>query len=265
MQIKGVLHMHSTHSYDGKVSLPELKVFLKERGISFCCMTEHTDELTQDTAQAFVSACEELSDASFVFIPGFEVPYKDAHILHIGAREFVCQFADTHQLQQWKSKASLVILAHPVRNSFILDATTEELVDGVEVWNQQYEGKKAPRIRSMKLLQQLQIKNSNLLATGGLDFHRREHYGSPITTLEVDECTEQNIIESLKAGKYTFGNTNVALSSKGELLKGNYSQVSADSALSISVIVVGKFVNKILAKLGLSLPQTLKKAIRSNV
>ena len=81
MEVKGILHCHSTYSYDAKLSLPELKKLLQKKGLSFACMTEHTDELTKERAVAFVEECRSLSDGSFIFIPGFEVPYKHAHIL----------------------------------------------------------------------------------------------------------------------------------------------------------------------------------------
>jgi len=255
--------MHSTYSYDGKLSLIELKNFLVRQGISFCCMTEHTDEMTFDAAHAFVTECKKLSDGSFVFIPGFEVPYKDAHILHIGAEEFVCQFADAEQLSAWRKVAPLVVLAHPVRNKFTLDSAMESTIDGVEVWNQQYEGKFAPRVRSLKLLKKLRRKTGCLFATGGLDLHREEHFGAPLTTIEIDSLSQQNILRALTDGAYTFGNDSYSLSSEGSLQKGGVFSVHYKSAFSILIITLGKFVNKTLANLGLSLPPGVRQTIRT--
>ena len=198
MKYKGVLHIHSKHSYDGKVPLTELKKLFTEKGLSFACMTEHADTLTPKTAARFVAECRELSDESFVFVPGFEVPYKDAHILHIGATEFTSQFADKETLKVWREKTSLVVLAHPVRNKFIIDEVMEGCIDGVEIWNQQYEGKVMARPRSMKLLRELRNKKS-LIATGGLDLHRVEHMGSPITEIEASELRTMGGLKPLWA------------------------------------------------------------------
>lgn len=262
MKVKGVIHMHSTHSYDGKMPLSELKNFLKEKGMHFACMTEHTDKLTKETANKFVAECHELSDESFVFVPGFEVPYKTAHVLHIGSTDFVCYFANADQLREWRMVSPLVVLAHPVRNKFDVDDTLLECIDGVEIWNQQYEGKKMARPRSMKLLRKLRLQKP-LLSFGGLDLHRSEHFGSPLTTLDVESLNEKDIVDSLKNGNFSFGNEELSVSSRDDW-QPTSSQV-ATSRKSIIVIRSGKLVNKILFNLGLSLPKGLKQSVRSRV
>lgn len=265
MHYKGVIHMHSTHSYDGKMSLSELKQLLMSQGISFACMTEHTDTLTPEKAQAFVSECRDLSDDQFVFVPGFEVPYQNAHILHIGATECISQTADVEQLKQWREVTPFVVLAHPVRNKFAVDQAMLDVIDGIEVWNQQYEGKKVPRVRSLKLLQALETKKVGLLATGGLDLHRKEHYGAPVTTLVAEALSTEKIIQALQTGAYTFGNEQVVLASFGTFKVGTKNAIVVPSALSVGIIVFGKTVNKVLAMCGISLPKALREKIRSRV
>lgn len=266
MNCTGVMHMHSTHSYDGKVPLRELKELLIAEGISFACMTEHTDALTEEKAAAFVSECRELSDDSFVFVPGFEVPYKDAHILMIGTTQFFGQVAaDAAALRAAASAASLTILAHPVRNQFELDDAMREAIDGVEVWNQQYEGKRVPRPRSYHLLETLRKEKPRLLATGGLDLHRSEHLTFPRVHLECASLKETDITHALKCGSYTFGHHGLMLPAQGAWKDANSVYVHLRSQLSVLVIVLGKFVNKTLAALGISLPKRLTRSIRSRV
>lgn len=263
MEIKGIVHVHTTYSYDGKVSLKELRDFLLERGISFCFVTEHTDFLTREQAQLFVQECRALSGSQFVFIPGFEVPYKDAHVLLLATELFLAQTADASVLTQWAQSAGLTLLAHPVRNKFMVDDTLLSVIDGVEVWNQQYEGKKVPRPHSVALLQTLQEKKPALVATGGIDFHRKEHFGSPVYTVEVEHLTQEAIVSAFKDGAYVFGNKKIAVSSTG-LWKGKGSiPHNSMSAYSIVLISTGKWVNKILAQYGLSLPKGLRQFIRS--
>ena len=173
MEIKGVAHVHSTYSYDGKENLSDLKAFLQKEGITFCFLSEHTDKLTIEEAQLFVQECKALSGSQFVFVPGFEVPYKDAHVLLLGTEAFLGQVADEHMLAQWAGRSALTILAHPVRNRFVVDQTLRSAIDGVEIWNQQYDGKLVPRPHSAQLLRSLQEQNEGLFALGGLDFHRR--------------------------------------------------------------------------------------------
>ena len=278
VKIQGVIHMHSTYSYDGKENLLSLRDFLSGKGISFCCLTEHTDYMTVEQAQRFAQECKALSTGTFLFIPGFEVPYKvnakgregalgckEAHILLIGTEVFLGQKADGEMLRKWSASSVLTILAHPVRNSFIVDEIMEDVLDGVEIWNQQYEGKRVPRVRSVRLLEKLQKKNPELLATGGLDFHRKDHFGSPLFTLQLPMLTSYGVLEALKKGMYTFGTDAVSVSSVG-IWKGNtHFYYRMQSFASIAVIVCGKKVNAGLAYFGIKFPKKLTQLIRSRV
>lgn len=269
MVYQGVVHMHSTYSYDGKLTLPELKTALIKEGLSFACMSEHADEMTPESAAVFVEECRALSDDSFVFVPGFEVPYKDPkvyHVLMIGTTEFVGAFArDAQSLRDWASRATLVFLPHPVRNRFIYDDTLREIADGVEIWNQQYDGKRVPRTRAHKLLKDLRKERPELLATGGLDLHRAEHLTYPRYEMELSKLSEDAILDALKVGKYAFGNRACTVSGTGEW--GDAGKLSARfaSTLSTTIILASKKTNKVLAALGLSFPKSLKRAIRSRI
>ena len=262
MVLKGVMHVHSTHSYDGKVPLRELKELFVKEGLSFACMTEHSETLTSEAAAAFVTECRQLSDEHFIFIPGFEVPYKNAHVLHVGTTEFVCQFADAITLKEWREKASLVVLAHPVRNNFIVDEILEAQIDGVEIWNQQYEGKVTARPRSMQLLRTLR-KRKPLIATGGLDLHRKEHFGSPALFVTAAALSETSILSAIKDGLFSIGNVTTKIEAKADWAPS--AAEKRKSFFAILTIESGKKVNAILANLGVSLPKSLKRAIRSRV
>ena len=266
MEIKGILHCHSTYSYDAKLSLSELKELFLKRGLSFVCMTEHTNVMTKESAEAFVIECEKLSDEKFLFIPGFEVPYHRAHVLMIGARNFRGNFARTDtELATWVESAQFVVLAHPVRNKFLVQDELLKHIDALEVWNQQYEGKRVPRPRSLSLFKTLREKKLELVATGGVDFHRGEHLGAPITTLSVESLNEKEIIEKLRAGAYTISSDHArvygTLPDADTLIK----KFRLESVLSVGVIVIGKSVNKTLESLGLSLPSFFKNIIRKRI
>lgn len=263
MTYRGILHVHSTHSYDGTLSLAELKALLVEAGLSFACMTEHTDTLTPEAAAAFVDACRRASDEQFVFVPGFEVPYQTAHVLHIGAAHFHTPIATSpDDLAAWRRTTPLVVLAHPVRNRFAIDAALAGVIDGIEVWNQQYEGKAGPRPRSLTLLAAWRLKK-DLIATGGIDLHRAEHLGSPYTSVSLEALTEANIVAALSAGRYTFGHDTVTVDARATYAVSAAAYVK--SAAAVTVIAAGKRVNALLAACGLRLPKRLTRAIRGRV
>ena len=265
-EYRGILHCHSTYSYDAKMSLTELRELFVEHGLSFVCMTEHTNVMSREQAEAFAAECDRLSDENFLFIPGFEVPYHRAHVLMIGARNFCGNFARTEaELATWAESAQFVVLAHPVRNKFVVQDELLEHIDALEVWNQQYEGKRVPRPSSLSLFKSLREKKSELVATGGVDFHRGEHLGAPVTTLSVTSLTEGEIIEKLRAGAYTISSDHAlvygTLPDADTLIK----KFKFESALSVAVIVAGKTVNKTLKSLGISLPKGLKNIIRRRI
>ncbi len=270
MELKGIIHCHSTYSYDAKLTLRELKDLCLKNGVSFVCMTEHVDEMTKESALAFVRECEELSDDTFLFIPGFEVPYASqvhagthAHILMIGQREFFGNYApDIETLRVWTKETSFVILAHPVRNQFLVDDGLLGEIDSLEVWNQQYEGKRVPRTRSLRLLGELRKKKPELLATGGVDFHRTEHFGSPLVTLNVAVCTEAAILEKLQTGVYRTSSEYASFLGTCPNPDTLSSRYRLQSCISVVIINLGKIVNAVLAKIGIKLPKQLKQFIR---
>ncbi len=263
MQLTGIIHAHSTYSYDAKLSLSELRDACITRGIQFVCMTEHVDELTKERAAAFVKECESLSDDRFRFIPGFEVPYRRAHILMIGCRSFFKNYAPTMaELTPWVEATSFVVLAHPVRNDFDVDDGLLGAIDALEVWNQQYEGKRVPRTRSLQLLKELRQKKEFLFAIGGVDLHRTEHFGAPLVTLDVHELTESAILEKLKTGAFVVSSSQATFFGTIPNVEELIQKHRFECNLSVSIIVLGKFVNKVLAGLGLSFPKSLKQLVR---
>ena len=245
MEITGLSHVHSTYSSDGKMGLLEIKETLLRLGISFCCVTEHTGALTLHKAQEFAQECRLLSDSQFVFIPGFEVPYEQAHILFIGTELFLAQKADEHILTRWSERSALTILAHPVRNHFKVDPLLRRIIDGVEIWNHSYDGALVPRPRSVSLLSDLQIKRRTLLAMGGSNLHSNENVATVRYTLSVDHLTVDAILFALQEGAYTFGTPRVQVSSLG-LWKGRGSIMHLLlSAFSIMFIGTRKYARMV--------------------
>lgn len=266
MELTGIMHAHSSYSYDAKMSLPEIKELCQKNGVQFVCMTEHTDALTPEYAEKFVRECEVLSDESFLFIPGFEVPFAGTHVLMIGARTFVSQYASTIEtLQKWAHEASFVVLAHPVRNQFqVSDALLAE-ISALEVWNQQYEGKRVPRTRSLRLFDTLRLQKPALVATGGVDFHRASHFGAPFITLNATELSEADIVEKLRIGAFRVHSDEASLYGVLPNAPALIHLYRWRSTLSVLIIMFGKGVNALLASCGIALPKKLTQFVRSRV
>lgn len=264
MQYHGALHCHSNYSYDAKLSLRELKELFVERGLSFVFMSEHTDEMTHERAATFVRECRELSDSAFVFVPGFEISYKDTHILAPGCGTFLSQHPTEDELRAWRREAPLFILAHPHRNGY-QTRVPEGMFDGIEIWNAQYDGKLVPRTGARALFQKEREKHHALSAFAGWDFHRESHAGGPLISVESGELTEAALMSALRTRSYTLRSLVVEIQPDGTLSGGDERWVRALSFGYVQVIRVAKVVNRVLAWFGLKLPKKLVARVRSRL
>jgi len=268
MQIKGAIHLHSKYSYDGQLSLLQIKELFIKEGLQFACMAEHTDDLTIEAIKELIKDCKQHSDEKFVFIPGFEIPYKGAHILMIGAREFLLEESEEINglsLQMWRENTSLVILAHPSRNNFVIDDDVKNILDGIEVWNSYYDGKNAPRARSLLLLQELQKEKPQIRAFAGWDMHRKEHIGGPAIFINIKLLSVDAILHKLISGAYTLGKQDIIISScgiieKGDAIKIQYKQYKSVTKLFALNILC--YINKFFIFVGLPIPEKIKKKFR---
>lgn len=261
-QIRGYLHLHSSHSYDSKLMLEEIKERSLALGMSFAAMTEHTDVLTPKDVQSAVNDCRAQSDSSFVFIPGFELPYKKCHILIIGVSDIRLDLPPLEAIQIAKQQGAWITLAHPHRNHYQIDPELMVLLDGIEIWNQQYDGKHYPRIQALELFEKSLIQKKLLLATAGLDLHRTSHFGTPYLELFSTELSEKSLLEALKAGNYEIRGGKWRLSSHPQLIGFKHFSLSIFSRFSCGLIRMGKVTGKWLRQHNLAMPKRLKETVR---
>ncbi len=261
MLVRGAMHLHSSFSYDAKLSLAEMRSLFAKRGLSFACITEHGDFLEQDKADALAKACADASDENFVFVPGFEIPYDRCHVMAIGAMKLNLSLPAIEQIRECKNQGALIVLAHPHRNGFKITSELEGLLDGVEVWNSHYDGKYAPRTRSVEWLKTLIGKGLALRAYAGLDFHRVEHLGGPALSLEVGFLTVSEIVSGLKSNAYGIARGNFHMTPYAKY-PGSAIWVRLKSFFSIVVVTFSKKLSKLMAGWGLRLPKGLKSWLR---
>jgi hypothetical protein len=251
MALRGVSHIHSRYSYDGTLPLAELRALLEGQGLSFALMTEHTDHITPSSAQEFIGECERMSDERFRFVPGFEVPYLDNHVLVVGAHEYHEGISTQRSLQQWHDQGALLVMAHPHRNGFQLDDFLRDTLDGFEIWNSQYDGIHAPRARAVRLYRSLMRSRSSLRAYASLDLHRAAHRNGPRIVLGGTVLNEQAIIDALRSGSFSLERGALALASDGRVIKGNRFAVSVLGWIMPTTIALFKRASSLLAKAGL--------------
>lgn len=263
MIIRGVAHIHSHYSYDGRESLPALKSLLMKDGIRFALMAEHVDELIPERAHAFLEECAALSDGNFLFIPGFEVPYLGTHVLALGVHDYSFSGSDVKSsLNRWRDQGAFIVLAHPHRNDFCTDNFMEGVIHGVEVWNSQYDGKRAPRPRARALLRRLRTGAAPPYAFASLDLHRTAHVGGPYLAVEATGSSEREIIDSLRSGNFTIQRGATVIGPNGALVAGNRVLLFATGSISIGIIWLMKKISTIARSFGIKSGGKLASSIR---
>jgi hypothetical protein len=262
MNLEGALHIHSSFSYDAKLSLTELRALGLRSGLQFMCLTEHDVDMTDEKAARFIQECYALSDKQFVLIPGFEITYKDSHTLMIGVKTISFTYEPLEILARGKEQGAWIVLAHPHRNHFVVDEAHEKLLDGVEVWNGQYDGKRYPRFRAMRYAKKMRARHLSILMCAGLDLHRDSHIGGPHVFLRVKRFHQERILRALKDGHYYNQGMRASFSSHSN------PQIWEGLPFIIGNIFFGgtltalKWLSGVLSSYHIPVPKRLKELIR---
>ena len=253
--MNGIIHAHSRYSYDGTLSLEELRRLFISQGLQFACMTEHTDGLDPADAERFITACRATSDERFVFVPGFEVPYLGNHTLVVGTDRY---YEGESALARWAADGALLIQAHPHRNGYRTDDFLREHLNGVEVWNSQYDGIHAPRLGARILHRQL-ATGRPMTAYGALDLHRASHINGP--RLELDArpddslgraaLTEKDILTALRESRFHIRRGGTVLDARGAVIAGGAFRVGVLGMVMPPFIACMRLGSSLLHHLGI--------------
>jgi len=264
MRYRGATHVHSAYSYDGKLDLPQLKSCLKAAGFSFACLTEHAEQgFDRKGLEGLVAECRGMSDGSFVFIPGLELAFPEAHVLAIGVGSDIDPQEDPLALlKKLKAAGCYCVFAHPHRSGFMAPAGTEGLFDAIEVWNLQYDGKRVPRTAALAYLKAARERYPETKASAGLDFHREAHAGGPGTEIEARELEAEGIVRALKSGEYVLASGPAEVSSDGQLRGVTPAKARAVSAFSVAAIRLAKLASSWAKRLHLRPPKKLVAKLR---
>ena len=181
------LHVHSDASFDGRMSVRQIALLAKARGIDGVAICDHDVVYTGPTEVEGV-----------LIIPGAEFSTEHGHLLglfvteQIEARELDAAIDAVHAC------GGLAVMAHPFERSSDaqrLDAYLDRL-DGIEVWNGRAD-RKNPQANAMACaLAQRAAKP----VTAGSDAHLPEEIGNGVVTLEADALTLPAVRAALLRG-----------------------------------------------------------------
>ena len=198
---RGLIHIHTTYSYDGTVSLPDIVHLVKNRRYDFIILTEHAEDFDDKKMQLLINECSNVSDDAFIAIPGLEFNINGIHILGIGIENYFQETEPEELIRKIHENNGLAILAHTVDYTAIPYAKVKD-VDFIEIWNPRYGERLAPSIKSIKILREFQILKKTYNATGGLDLHTIKDLVPLYQRVFSDRLTRSDILKSLKGGEF---------------------------------------------------------------
>ncbi len=217
--MKGVLHVHSTFS-DGEEQLERLVQLLKQEGMDFVAVSDHAEVFDELRMEQYVELCESLSDEGFLVMPGLEfaLPGGHIHILGYGVTRRI-RFANMEQLvDSIHQDGGLAVLAHPPSGSINIIGSIRSKLDGIEVWNERYDGAHSPRAESFQLLRRIRSVNGKASAYCGLDLHKIGQLRKPVyVDSQADRLDRESVLRSLATGAFTLRRGSMVIPSTGDL------------------------------------------------
>jgi predicted metal-dependent phosphoesterase TrpH len=200
---RGLMHVHSSYSFDGTMRLEELASECRSRKLDYIALTEHADakHFSEEKMISFVKECERSSSEAFLMVPGLEYDCEGMHILAIGIKNYFIEKDLGSLIEGIHKRGGLAVLAHV---SYYDRIPYDELagLDGVEAWNSRYDSRFSPSRKSLNILSRFREKKKDMPAYAGLDLHARRSFGGITTTIKANKLSSEELVKSLREKKF---------------------------------------------------------------
>lgn len=218
MVIRGAVHVHSTLSRDGTMTIPELARYFKRKGYCFVAMGEHAEDLNEAKLQALRHQGRENSGDDFCLIPGVEFAVtKQIHIVGIGITELLELDSPVRVAERIREHNGFSILAHPKRAGWDCPPDVVRALDAVEIWNIGYDGKYLPSAKALPAFALMHEINPQLGAMASHDFHRQASFYNVAVEMNVNAVSVDPILQNLKQGSYALRSPFFSCASDGHV------------------------------------------------
>ena len=218
--VKGAVHIHSTLSGDGEVSLHDIKHLFMKDGFDFVAICEHQHDVDGARFEELVESCRRLSDDTFLMIPGIEFNCYRNHILGIGISHYRPSVAEDEVVPWIKNHGGFAVWAHPRKNQYCLPDHVIKDLDGMEVWNSKFDGKYAPRDEVVQYYHARRIDHPHLRAVCSVDFHFRAQFRHLAMHCQGADLNMRAILDQLTTGQYVSKTSAVTIGSDGSISNG---------------------------------------------
>lgn len=260
--MRGVLHLHSTYS-DGEFSLAELRTLFLQAGCRFLCMTDHAEAFDEKKLQDYREECASLSDSKLIVVAGLEYRCeRNMHILGYGATRPSQSNDPQTVIRHIEVQNAVSVIAHPKEDCFPWIESFEVLPRGVEAWNSKYDGRYAPRPATFSLVRRLQSRKADLHAFYGQDLHWKKQFRELFVLLNSESARSEDILATLARGEFSGEKGGLLLPSSGILSDDLVLQFARSQKMSRGVRGYLKRGKRILDRLGIKIPESIKAELR---
>jgi len=203
VRIKGALHVHSTLSRDGTMTVAELARYFQQKGYQFIAMGEHAEDLDEAKVEALREQSAANSTDRFCVIPGIEFAVTpQIHIVGIGVVNLIRLENPVYVAAQMRHQGGMSILAHPKRLGWDCPPDVSLAVDAAEIWNVGYDGKYLPSAKALPAFERMRQINPQLLAVASHDFHRTASFYDVAIEMDAPTVSPERILQNLQRGAY---------------------------------------------------------------
>ena len=193
MRLKIDLHVHTVYS-DGSGTVEQVLDTARRRGLDGLAITDH------NTVRAYYKA--KTYHTRLLVLPGFEVHTDAGDVLVLGLEELLPRFDGWRfedLIRSARNRRGLTILCHPGIERGMIHRWLRCKPDAVEVLNASY-----PLMINVKRGWNVALK-LGVPTVGGSDAHDPQVIGDAYTEVDVEKPCCKSVIESIKAGKVTWG------------------------------------------------------------
>jgi len=202
MVLRAAFHIHSTWSYDGSWTLPQIASAFAARSYNLLLVSEHDRGFSEERLRDHRRACKAVSNDRILLIPGIEYsdPTNTVHILVWGDVPFLGEGRQTLDvLQQAGEHGGVCVFAHPARKAAWQAFRKEWLgyLAGIEVWNRKTDGWSPGREAGQLVLE------TGASPLVGIDFHTAKQFFPLAVLMNVEgSVDERKVLDALRLGKF---------------------------------------------------------------
>ncbi len=211
---RGIVHIHTTYSSDGRLTPADVAGLCRERGLSFAAIADHAEDVDAAALSRLVRDCEEQSDDGLLLIPGLEHRYqRGVHVLALGQDRVVNGESRLDALMTLATAGCGLVAAHCVVGDHLPDSLLQMLT-AVEIWNVSRHTRYLPASGCMAAYRRWATKYPRLYAIGGLDMHVGCEWGCEVEIQGPCGLTINDVLAALKRGRFSTQGRFVAFGSR---------------------------------------------------